>query len=647
MLQYILVLLAFFYRLLAVACLLAASQASLADSPDVPVHLYTHENQGPISVGTRMLYLEDSTGQITIEEILRTKQPWQTILKSAPNFGFTPSSYWFRLNIDNTSSGIEEIYLELPIPFLDSVLLYQLRNNQIVHQVHIGDQFEFSQRPVPHQNLIVPLLLNRGTNEIIIRIKSAGTVEAPLTIWPLEQFTYSTSNDRLLQGMWMGIMGIMIIYNLFLFSLLRDRSYIYYVLFALSYLMFQVSIKGYGFAYLWPTQVHWNSYSISVFNSASNFFAVLMVISFLDFKKHSPLVHRLMRGFSLILGALLFLTFVTPYSWSVRFNASMTAVACFACLSSGYWIWYKGNTNARYFCIAWTSAFGGVGVLAAAKFGVLPATFWTNNAGEIGILLLVALLSFALASRFDTEKELRIKAQASALAHEKQARQSQDALLKSRADANKRLEQKVTERTETLEQALQKLETVNKKLAIMSTTDALTGLSNRGHFEQCLQKEFKRAVRNQRSLSVILCDIDHFKTVNDAYGHNAGDECLKTIASLFMTRVSREGDLNARYGGEEFILLLPETNLEQARKVAQALCDQIREMPFMFAAKAIPLSASFGVSTLNATGIFSADQLVTQADVSLYEAKNTGRDRVIYWDPSRDGPEKQDTQTSA
>jgi len=644
---YFLFFLAQFLRLVAGVSLLAASHAALANSVSVPTHLYSPESKAPISVGTKMLYLEDVSNALDIEELLRSEQPWQEIHKSAPNFGFSSSSYWFYFKLDNLAGAPEQVYIELPIPFLDSIHLYQIKQKSVSHELHVGDQFEFSQRPINHQNFIMPVILDTGTNEIMIRVDTAGTVEAPLIIWAPEQFTYATSNDRLLQGMWMGVIGIMIIYNLFLFSLLRDKSYLYYVLFSFSYLMFQVSLKGYGFAYLWPNQVHWNSYAISVFIAASNFFATVMVLSFLDFRSHSNAAHRIMKGFSFLCGAMLLLTFVSPYTLSVRFNAGMTAAACIVSLSSGYWSWYKGNSNARFFCIAWTAAFAGVGFLVATKFGILPATFWTNNAGEIGILLLVALLSFALANRFDTEKELRIKAQDNALEHEKQARKSQDALLKNRADANKRLEQKVTERTETLEQALQKLESVNEKLAIMSTTDALTGLYNRGHFEERLQKEFKRAIRNQRSLSVILCDIDHFKTVNDTYGHKAGDECLKVIASLFKSRIAREGDLSARYGGEEFILLLPETNLKQAREVANELCSKIREMPFMFAAKAIPLSASFGVSTLNATGIFSADQLVTQADVALYEAKNTGRDRVICWDPSRDGPEKQDTQTTA
>jgi len=626
--------------------LLAGSQQALASPANVPTHIYSPQNHEPILIGTNMLYLEDASNALSINDILQSENRWQAIEKSAPNYGFTPSSYWFYFYIDSQSATNEKVYVELPIPFLDSVHLYLVKQGRVEQHVHVGDRFEFSQRPINHQNFVMPLVLEPGPNQVMLRVDTKGTVEAPLTVWSPEQFTYATSNDRLLQGMWMGVIIIMIIYNLFLFSLLRDRSYLYYVLFAMSYLMFQVSLKGYGFTFLWPEQVHWNSYAISVFIAASNFFAALMVLSFLDFKKHSPAAYRFMKGLSFVCGALLLLTFVTPYAWSVRFNSGMTAVSCLISLSSGYWSWYRGNANARYFCFAWTAAFGGVGFLVAAKFGVLPATFWTNNAGELGILLLVALLSFALANRFDTEKELRIKAQANALEHEKQARQSQDALLRNRAEANKRLEQKVTERTENLEQALQKLETVNEKLAIMSTTDALTGLPNRGHFETCLQKEFKRAIRNQRSLSVILCDIDHFKTVNDTYGHKAGDECLQAIANLFNKRLSRSGDISARYGGEEFIILLPETSLEQAREVATDLCKQIREMPFIFASKVIPISASFGVSTLNTTGIFNSDQLVTQADVALYEAKNTGRNRVVCWDPSSDGPEKQDTQTS-
>lgn len=609
----------------------------VAYATPVPSLEYSASGPQPVEVGARMLYLEDPLRQYDVDEVIANPSDWNSINQASPNFGFTKSAYWFRFNITNLDMSVQDIFLELPIPFLDDVQIFRINqttideNIDVLEQHEVGDQFPFSERPVIDQDLILPFELLPGTNEFLVRITSEGTIEAPLFIWNPQSFGVSNADDRLVQGIWFGIVIIMVIYNFFLYVMLRDISYLYYVAFACSYLMFQVCLKGYGFAYLWPNMTDWNAYSISVFIALCNFFAYMLVMSFLDLRRHSPRGYRITSTMASISALFVILTFILPYSTTVRMNAGMVLITCITSLTIAYWSWYNENRYAKYFCLAWTAAFAGVGVLVAAKFGVLPANFWTENAGQIGILMLVSLLSLALANRFNREKELRILAQDSSLHNERLARRSQEELLEARVEANKRLEQKVAERTETLERAMAELETVNQRLEIMSTTDSLTGLSNRGHFENRLMDEFQRAQRHKRDLSIILCDIDLFKTINDTFGHKAGDECLISIATLFQQRIARTGDVVARYGGEEFIFLLADTPLENAKQIAQDLCDSVRALNFHFNAQPIPVTASFGVSSMAERTLESPDQLVTEADLALYQAKNANRDQVVSW----------------
>lgn len=609
----------------------------VAYATPVPSLEYSASGPQPVEVGARMLYLEDPLRQYDVDEVIANPSDWNSINQASPNFGFTKSAYWFRFNITNLDMSVQDIFLELPIPFLDDVQIFRINqttideNIDVLEQHEVGDQFPFSERPVIDQDLILPFELLPGTNEFLVRITSEGTIEAPLFIWNPQSFGVANADDRLVQGIWFGIVIIMVIYNFFLYVMLRDISYLYYVAFACSYLMFQVCLKGYGFAYLWPNMTDWNAYSISVFIALCNFFAYMLVMSFLDLRRHSPRGYRITSTMASISALFVILTFILPYSTTVRMNAGMVLITCITSLTIAYWSWYNENRYAKYFCLAWTAAFAGVGVLVAAKFGVLPANFWTENAGQIGILMLVSLLSLALANRFNREKELRILAQDSSLHNERLARRSQEELLEARVEANKRLEQKVAERTETLERAMAELETVNQRLEIMSTTDSLTGLSNRGHFESRLMDEFQRAQRHKRDLSIILCDIDLFKTINDTFGHKAGDECLISIATLFQQRIARTGDVVARYGGEEFIFLLADTPLENAKQIAQDLCDSVRALNFHFNAQPIPVTASFGVSSMAERTLESPDQLVTEADLALYQAKNANRDQVVSW----------------
>lgn len=191
------------------------------------------------------------------------------------------------------------------------------------------------------------------------------------------------------------------------------------------------------------------------------------------------------------------------------------------------------------------------------------------------------------------------------------------------------LELKVDQRTlelaaanEKLEQAVLELDEKNKALEVMTRTDRLTGLANRRRLEEAMQTEVLRARRYGKPFSVILLDIDHFKEVNDMFGHQAGDNVLIAIAGL-LTRTARETDVVGRHGGEEFLLVCPETEL----KVVAALAERLR---LEFAATDFPLvgriTSSFGVAEFIHGD--SVQSLVERADKALYRAKNAGRNCV-------------------
>ena len=156
-------------------------------------------------------------------------------------------------------------------------------------------------------------------------------------------------------------------------------------------------------------------------------------------------------------------------------------------------------------------------------------------------------------------------------------------------------------------------------------TEPLTGLFNRRHFYDLAEKEFHREQRYLTPLSVIMADIDHFKEINDRFGHAVGDQALVTVAIL-IRRTLRTVDLSCRYGGEEFAFLLPETAGPQALQVAERLRSAIASFPFMAGDQTFHVSISMGVAECP-TGCPSLDSLFTYADEALYEAKHLGRNR--------------------
>jgi two-component system cell cycle response regulator len=185
-----------------------------------------------------------------------------------------------------------------------------------------------------------------------------------------------------------------------------------------------------------------------------------------------------------------------------------------------------------------------------------------------------------------------------------------------------------------LARTIHELEVSKVTLAEQATTDSLTRLKNRRMFYAQAEQNLATCRRHGNDMSVLLLDIDHFKKVNDTYGHHAGDEVLVRIAQL-LGGIARNGDTIARFGGEEFAALLPETNRLGAAVMAQRIRAVIEKEEIVVEGRQIPVTVSIGVTTLAAEEVESIDQLLSIADRRLYLAKNNGRNRICVSDDGR------------
>ncbi len=173
---------------------------------------------------------------------------------------------------------------------------------------------------------------------------------------------------------------------------------------------------------------------------------------------------------------------------------------------------------------------------------------------------------------------------------------------------------------------------LRRELRNQASRDPLTGLANRRYAAAALGYEWARANRDGSPMSVILFDVDHFKTYNDSLGHQAGDECLREVADISRSTIRRATDLVARYGGEEFLAVLPATDHASALRVAEELRANLERQAIAHpAAPTGVVTVSFGVATAVDTGAMSSDELIQQADEALYRAKASGRNRVDGW----------------
>lgn len=192
------------------------------------------------------------------------------------------------------------------------------------------------------------------------------------------------------------------------------------------------------------------------------------------------------------------------------------------------------------------------------------------------------------------------------------------------SEANLSLEEKIQERTQELLEA-------NERLKSLSVTDELTQLSNRRYFSEYFEKTWELAKRKGVNVSLVLCDIDFFKMVNDTHGHQIGDEVLKSVATALKESLKRNTDFVARYGGEEFVIVMYDANFEEASLVCQRIQENLKKDQLVTpeGTKIEPVTMSFGISSLIPKNDENCESIIKNADDALYEAKRSGRNRIV------------------
>jgi diguanylate cyclase (GGDEF)-like protein len=301
---------------------------------------------------------------------------------------------------------------------------------------------------------------------------------------------------------------------------------------------------------------------------------------------------------------------------------TITTLALLAYLSISLWKVRHSDTKGITTYLAYLL------FLAMGSFALVWQVFSDSETPSLftAFLLLSALFTTALLAHFcqwqcNAQENSMLKAQLIELKkchNELQAKHEQE---------EETLDNRVQERTLELHIALQELEQANSQLAKLNTLDKLTGLYNRGHFDKKLLSEFRRSKRELTPLSLIVLDIDHFKAINDNYGHSAGDLCIQSVASQLTASLRRSTDLGFRYGGEEYCLILPNTPADGAMALAEQLRQTLAASVVSYQGHDIKFTVSSGVSTYQQQPEITPELLFQYTDNALYQAKKAGRNQ--------------------
>lgn len=575
--------------------------------------------QPSYNLSSKLDYVAQTQRSYELEDFLadhpvyvQWQQNWDEVL----NLGFGKGVHWFRLKVRNTHSESIEQLLEIANPVLDEVVFYQVSAaGEVIQTARTGDHLAMDQRPYFHHNLILPFELPaHAEHTLYFKVLTDGALQLPVVAWETRAFQNRDQMRLLAFGVFFGVLLVMSCYNFFLYTMIKDKGFLYYAAFSACLMLFQGAIHGFSSQFSWFDTTWWRTYSIVLLIPLLAGFAILFTRSFLQLDRAHEQIHKILGAMGHGSFLLAVLALFLPYGFLVTLEACLAVPISIFLLCLGILRWFEGYRSARFFVLAWAVFLCAVVVYALSKLGVIPSGWVSEYSMQVGAMVETVLFAFALADRMNSQRISYIAAQKKAISVQRAAKEN--------------LEDVVTERTRTLKETLGQLEDANERLQSLSTLDGLTEIKNRRYFDERLLQEWQRAIRTDGILAMILLDIDHFKQFNDKHGHLAGDECLKQVARILDVGAVRPTDAAARYGGEEFALILPDTDAEGAYHVAEGIRTILEQQSIIIDGHAEKVTASFGVASLKPDHGGTAASLIAAADEALYTAKLKGRNRV-------------------
>ncbi|GAK57859.1 methyl-accepting chemotaxis sensory transducer [Candidatus Vecturithrix granuli] len=484
-----------------------------------PVLLSETAQEYPL--GFHVEILEDPEKQWTLENVSSPEfqSAFSLSQEAVPNFGFTDSAYWVRFQVQNQSESITQWLLEFSCAAMHSIDLYFgsadcfVASNQASEQCqiitkHAGDRFPFSQREIRHRYFLFELpLVSHVTYTVYARFENADTMIFPLTLWSPRAYIQQTERIQLFQGVFFGILFIMAGYNMFLFLALRDSNIGYYVLFILSYGIFQASSAGFATQYLWPNLVWWNHRAVLFFGSFGVGAFLKFTSAFLRTQLHLPKLHRIILGLQVIAIFFMIIILLPPVDVRIIFTplVILTLTAMPVSLLAGVLSWRRGYHPAFYFMLAWSVFIIGIFVRMLANLTVLPSNTFTNSSDNFGAVVLVLLLSLALADGIRSITQEKEQAQAETL-HLK------DDLNAALQQVNAELEARVAARTNALERAEHEILVLNQVMEgaehLSNASSGLTRISTQIATEsEQISFQTSRVSSNSQQISLGMRDV--------------------------------------------------------------------------------------------------------------------------------------------
>ncbi|MGR8921281.1 MAG: diguanylate cyclase [Gammaproteobacteria bacterium] len=585
-------------------CLLTARAHAAA-----PVTIARDAAAVPAGYGWFDLLVDDAK-RFSLNDLIRfdAAAGFAPATRDTVNRGFTDAAVWAHFTLAFDGARRDPLYLMLPRPLVDEIELVTVVGGVVTAREISGDRYPFSTRPFPHRSVVFELAPRPGEEvDYYVRVESArSSVGIGLRLLDGAALDRLVQVEGLVLGGFFGVLLALTLGALLLWLVFRQGIFGLYAAYASSFGLTLFAISGYGARFAWPQTPALQDAVPTVAVGLTAATGIAFLRRFLRVPQIWPTMDRVAVGLALLGLAGAALHLLTPGRAGMLTTigvAVLTFPLAFVVFARCI---LRGDRVARYFLLGWLACAAGIILKAMVLAGLVAATPLTDYAVYLGAVAEFIALSTGVSDR------LRLNL----LAKQQEIARTNAEL----AELNRTLEARVAERTLELEQR-------NSELAELAIRDGLTGLYNHSAAIELLERILAQGQRYGFAVTALMLDVDHFKRINDTFGHQAGDRVLEVVARTLVDSV-RDSDVVGRFGGEEFLIAMPHADAIAAREFGERLLTRLRtlDLPEVYGHM---ISASVGIAVCSpSVERCDAAQLIRRADEALYRSKRDGRDRL-------------------
>ena len=537
------------------------------------------------TLGEYALYFQEADERLTLEEAIPLFETSQA--KTGSNhsiaLGIGADPVWIKISLINSKKMPQPYRLAIETPWLDYIDTWIVKDENVIKHISGGDGIAFEQRPLPYRFYAFEYSYTPGNTDLFIRIESKGPMAIPIRFSSLEESAKHEVSNAYQYGLLYGLMLALALYNLVLFLFIRQKQYGLYSLYLIGFVLNSLSYTGQLHTIITndfgPYFQDWLDIFLMITYSIAGLHFARAILQTRDY---APKLDKFVVGITIFIPiGMVFGLVIDHLLFSMALSFSLNTCFVILFIVMGVKAIKAGKPFAFIFLFSSVTAALCITISTLAVLGIfVPYNDFTFKAIEIGMAIEALFLSTMLARQFRMAQLDKVIAESYA------------------------------------------------------RTDILTQLNNRRGFHDISGPIWQHMIREQRNVSVVLVDVDDFKSINDDHGHDAGDKALKIIAQC-IAHACRKSDICARWGGEEFIIFLPETDQEHAIMQAERIRLDIEALSIPVQSKHISVTASFGVAGTTAN-IFNRQRLkfntlepmITAADSALYTAKSNGKNQI-------------------